>query len=156
MYSNNSLRKKKLTYVKKMASHFEEIAGATTYEANFKHCNWWLDMPALTCFEDGTQDSSLGSQDSLNKSRHSSSHDVLTPIDGSTASFPMDGENSAVHEIEIAEAASDHVFPENDSAKETFIKQIDSLSFTEDSTDDNNKAELVTHRPALVEIHPVH
>lgn len=43
-------------FVKLMAKKFEQI-GADSYisshEANFKQCNWWLDMPtSATCFDD--------------------------------------------------------------------------------------------------------
>lgn len=44
-------------FVKSMAKKFEQISTESTcissHEANFRHCNWWLDIPAsATCFDD--------------------------------------------------------------------------------------------------------
>lgn len=43
-------------FVKLMAKKFEQIGTdsyISSHEANFKQCNWWLDMPtSATCFDD--------------------------------------------------------------------------------------------------------
>lgn len=47
-------------FVKLMAKKFEQISTdsyISSHEANFKQCNWWLDMPtSATCFDDLAHD----------------------------------------------------------------------------------------------------
>lgn len=98
------------SFVRKMAKKFEEIAGSTSYEANFKHCNWWLEMP--TCFDDLAQDSP---------------HDSQAPNNDSCAMYPMAEETSPL-DVDTAEVASE--LSEKNLEKEHFLSRIDRcLSF---------------------------
>lgn len=121
---------KELNTVLKIANQFEEIVSATTYEANFNYCNWWLDF---ACYGDDDK-----TQESSNNSRYSS-HDALTPND------ETDEEIKTIQDTEVSEAAettNDNVFPENDYESETFISQIESLGFVpEGPTDDVENVE---------------
>lgn len=121
MYASKTLANETPSFVRKMAKKFEELAGSTSYEANFKHCNWWLEMPAsVTCFDDLVQDLS-----------NDLPHDPQTlNNDNSDASYPIEGENASSHDVETAEVANEHENSKNSAEKDTFFSHVDQcLSF---------------------------
>lgn len=113
--------------VRQMAKQFEQISVDTTsyvssHEANFKQCNWWLDMPSsAACFDDLMHDS----------------HSQCVDIAGNSVTLAVDN-------AEIANEFQRTVFMDkidnNDcSEKADFLVKIDKcLSFpTQSSTKEN-------------------
>lgn len=125
MYASNSLSKETPSFVRKMARKFEEIAGSTSFEANFKHCNWWLEMPAsVTCFDDLEPDLS-----------NDLPHDPQTLDNDNCVVYPVAGEIASSLDVETAEVANEHENPTNSPEKDTFFSRVDhSLSFLPKTT----------------------
>lgn len=126
MYASNTLSKETPSFVRKMAKKFEQIAGSTSYEANFNHCNWWLEMPAsVTCFDDLEPDLS-------NDLPYVEGHDncVVTLDNDNCVVYPVAGEIASSHYVETAEVANVHENSANSPEKKTFFSRVDHcLSF---------------------------
>lgn len=67
MHTNQSDGTISRKFVKLMAKKFEQISTdsyISSHEANFKQCNWWLDMPtSANCFDDLGHDPQTQSND---------------------------------------------------------------------------------------------
>lgn len=89
MYAKSIQRKDTQSFVRQMAKQFEQIGVDSTvytssHEANFRQCNWWLEMPSsVTCFDD-------------------LAHDPHEQVNSQNLT-----EANTVHEIETAEIANE-------------------------------------------------
>lgn len=117
-------------FVRQMAKQFEQIEkikiDSTSYvnshEANFKQCNWWLDMPSsVTCFDDPPTENGNESQ------VHKNLVENHVPL--------------AIDRAEIANELQNAHTPDNDdSEKKIFFNKIDKcLSIPPKSPDENAK-----------------
>lgn len=97
-------------FVRQMAKQFEQISTESmsfvnSHEANFKQCNWWLDMPSAACFDDLTSDA------------NQSQHNDVSP------QYTIDREN-VVHDVETAEIANENTIHDLDLDKNNFFNHI--------------------------------
>lgn len=127
MYAKQSDGTISQKFVRQMAKKFEQISVDSTsyissHEANFKQCNWWLDIPSsVTCFDDLANDSQAQTNEDCDQ-------------------YEINTENTT-HAVETAEVANEyhsaknmdeieHRRSKNDPGKAIFYQQIDEcLSF---------------------------
>lgn len=121
MYTKQDQGTLSRNFVRQMAKQFESISSvdSTSYvsahEANFKQCNWWLDMPSsIACFDDLTNDSQPQIENIC------------------TADYDIAGEIS-VHDqdVETAEIANEFHNtaepPDHDESNATFFRRLDEI-----------------------------
>lgn len=119
MYTKQDQGTLSRNFVRQMAKQFEQISSvdSTSYvsahEANFKQCNWWLDMPSFaTCFDDLTSDPQLQNDNDC------------------PAQYDLAGENVVQQsDVETAEIANEFQNCDDDSQATLFRKIDQCLSF---------------------------
>lgn len=125
MYAKSGQDTLSRNFVRQMAKQFEQISVdsmsyVNSHEANFKQCNWWLDIPSsATCFDDLTNPS--GNDDDCQ------------------SGYDLAGESSSAHgKVETAEiAVADEI--DLDPEKTKFFTQVaNCLSFPSKADDNEN------------------
>lgn len=99
MYAKSGQDTLSRNFVRQMAKQFEQISAesmsySNSHEANFKQCNWWLDMPSsATCFDDLTsQPDNEDCQLRYDLAGESSSHGIETAEIAGTDEIDVDPE----------------------------------------------------------------
>lgn len=122
--------------VKLMAKKFEQISAESyisSHEANFKQCNWWLDMPtSATCFDDLAHDPQTQSNDDHHHQDGTQQYDInVAPVTHAipfeTAEianeFPSSGSSSVGNDSERGDETNGPLSIDNPD-KVDFLQQI--------------------------------
>lgn len=153
-------------FVKLMAKKFEQISTdsyISSHEANFKQCNWWLDMPtSATCFDDLGHDPQTpsnpdnhhidGAESGDNNAGNNHQYGIhAAPVTDAIAYETAEIANETIHSSSASRKADETDGPEhrpssidNNADKADFLQQIKQcLRFptakTAPHTEDNEK-----------------
>lgn len=129
MYTKQDQGTLSRNFVRQMAKQFEQISSidstsyVSSHEANFKQCNWWLDMPSsATCFDDLTSDSQPQGENDCHTHFDIAGESVVHSQDVETAEI--------ANEFQSSIPSSVPTIRDRDGSSATFFRQINEcLSF---------------------------